>query len=124
MVGEVETFNYPRFVLEGFQFLGFGEGSINNGDGDGGVSEAFGEAVRMYTLQTRCGIDANIDTINLQCCGPHTLWHPCLQLIRKPDEQSIQMCLLVGCWLHTEQQSRGCFEYSGVSYVIVACRWR
>lgn len=54
-MGEVETFNYPRFVLEGFPNLGAGEGSLSAGDADGGLSEMMGEAVRMYTLQTRCG---------------------------------------------------------------------
>lgn len=54
VVGEVETFNYPRFVLEGFQFLGVGDGSTSVGDGGRGFSEAMGEAVRMYTMQTRC----------------------------------------------------------------------
>lgn len=39
--------------MEGFHFLGASEGSLTTTDGDGGISEAMGEAVRMYTLQSR-----------------------------------------------------------------------
>lgn len=53
VVGEVETFNYPRFVLEGFHFDGVGEGSVSGGDGDGGFNEGMVDAVRTYTLQAR-----------------------------------------------------------------------
>lgn len=53
VVGEVETFNYPRFVLDGFQYLGLGEGSASLGDGDGAWSDSMGDAVRLFTLQTR-----------------------------------------------------------------------
>ncbi|CAM9260537.1 unnamed protein product, partial [Hapterophycus canaliculatus] len=54
VVGEVETFNYPRFLLEGFQFLCVGEssvGGVGDGDGGNGFNEALGEAVRTYTRQ-------------------------------------------------------------------------
>lgn len=53
VVGEVETFNYPRFLLEGFQFLGAtGESSLGGvGDSDG-FNDIVGEAVRTYTLQS------------------------------------------------------------------------
>lgn len=54
VVGEVETFNYPRFVMEGFHFLGTSESSLSATDGDGGFSETMGGAVRMYTMQARC----------------------------------------------------------------------
>lgn len=54
VVGEVETFNYPRFVMEGFHFLGASETSLSAADGDGGISESMPEAVRMYTMQARC----------------------------------------------------------------------
>ena len=54
VVGEVETFNYPRFLLEGFQLLGAaGESSIGGGVGDSdGFNEIVGEAVQIYALQS------------------------------------------------------------------------
>ncbi|CAM9429127.1 unnamed protein product, partial [Laminaria digitata] len=63
IVGEVETFNYPRFVLEGFHFDGVGEGSVSAGDGDGGFNEAMGEAVRTYTLQASVSRSGSVTTI-------------------------------------------------------------
>lgn len=54
VVGEVETFNYPRFLLEGFQFLGAaGESSLGGGIGDSdGFNDIVGETARTYTLQS------------------------------------------------------------------------
>eukprot|EP00904_Undaria_pinnatifida_P013541 jgi/Undpi1/9317/HiC_scaffold_26.g11775.m1 len=63
VVGEVETFNYPRFVLEGFHFDGVGEGSVSAGDGDGVFNEAMGEAVRTYTLQASVSRSGSVTTI-------------------------------------------------------------
>eukprot|EP00752_Nemacystus_decipiens_P017735 g15902.t1 len=55
VVGEVETFNYPRFILEGFQLLGAaGESSLGGGGDSDGFNDIGGEAVRTYTLQTGC----------------------------------------------------------------------
>lgn len=53
VVGEVETFNYPRFLMEGFQFLGSNEGSLSAVEGDGCMGEVMGDAVRMCTMQAR-----------------------------------------------------------------------
>lgn len=75
-MGEVETFNYPRFVLEGFHFDGVGEGSVSAGDGDGVFNEAMGEAVRTYTLQARyitplgsiIGVAVLLPSLTRPCC--------------------------------------------------------
>lgn len=72
VVGEVETFNYPRFVMEGFHFLGASEGSLSATEGDGGMSEAMGEAVRMYTLQTRYTHTVPIPTFLWGCFVLHS----------------------------------------------------
>lgn len=56
VVGEVETFNYPRFLLEGFHFLGVGETSSVGGgvgEGDSTFNEIAGDAVRTYTKEAR-----------------------------------------------------------------------
>lgn len=56
VVGEVETFNYPRFLLEGFHFLGVGETSSVGGgvgEGDSTFHEIAGDAVRTYTKEAR-----------------------------------------------------------------------
>ncbi|CAM9396146.1 unnamed protein product, partial [Ectocarpus fasciculatus] len=58
VVGEVETFNYPRFVLEGFHFLGVGETSSVGGgvgEGDSTFNEIAGDAVRTYTKEASSG---------------------------------------------------------------------
>ncbi|CBJ32014.1 expressed unknown protein [Ectocarpus siliculosus] len=58
VVGEVETFNYPRFLLEGFHFLGVGEtGSVGGGvgEGDSTFNEIAGDAVRTYTKEASTG---------------------------------------------------------------------
>lgn len=53
VVGEVETFNYPRFVMEGFHFLGTSDSNISPTDVDGILAESMGDSVRMYNLQSR-----------------------------------------------------------------------
>eukprot|EP00903_Cladosiphon_okamuranus_P017020 g15687.t1 len=65
VVGEVETFNYPRFLLEGFQFLGAaGESSLGGGVGDSdGFNDIVGEAVRTYTLQSGGSGNASMTTV-------------------------------------------------------------
>ncbi|CAM9531693.1 unnamed protein product, partial [Ectocarpus sp. 8 AP-2014] len=58
VVGEVETFNYPRFILEGFHFLGVGEASSVGGgvgEGDSTFNGIAGDAVRTYTKEASTG---------------------------------------------------------------------
>ncbi|CAM9319203.1 unnamed protein product, partial [Ectocarpus sp. 13 AM-2016] len=58
VVGEVETFNYPRFLLEGFHFLAVGEtSSVGDGvrEGDSTFNEIAGDAVRTYTKEASTG---------------------------------------------------------------------
>lgn len=50
VVGDVETFNYPRFTLEGFHV---GGGSPGRGDGDGSMFDFMGDSIRVYTRQKR-----------------------------------------------------------------------
>ncbi|CAN0037910.1 unnamed protein product [Scytosiphon promiscuus] len=65
VVGEVETFNYPRFLLEGFHFLGGGEssaGGVGDGDGANGFNEVLGDAVRTYTRQASVTGNGSVTT--------------------------------------------------------------
>lgn len=67
-MGEVETFNYPRFLLEGFHFLGVAENSVGGvGDADGGFNEVMGEAVRTYTLQARYALSSRLLSPRKKC---------------------------------------------------------
>ncbi|CAM9143354.1 unnamed protein product [Discosporangium mesarthrocarpum] len=55
LVGEVETFNYPRFIMDVFHFLGVGDAGSNpnpSSEDDHSEDLTLGEAVQMYTPNT------------------------------------------------------------------------